>query len=172
MSLRHLNEEEIQEYLDGNLSRRKALLVERHLKTCLFCQERLNQYKSLYVALADDEDFELSRDFAKSVTSKLPAITNAPARANYVNTFFTILGSIIGMALIFYYVGLKPLSGAISHTLLSQYEFGSTLVASMKSFLVSLNGNTSFWVLAGLTLLVIVALDHLLFHPKFGRISF
>lgn len=171
MSLRHLTDEEIQEYLDGSLPPENVLLSQTHLEICPFCRESLRQYQRLYVDLAGDEDFELSRDFAKSVTSKLPAMANVPSRPHYVNTLFTVLGSIIGMALIFYYVGLKPLSEAIFHTFLSQYEFGSTLVASIKSFLVSLNGNISFGVLAGLTFLVIVALDHVLFHPKFGRIS-
>jgi predicted anti-sigma-YlaC factor YlaD len=172
MSLKHLTDEEIQEYLDGNLSPENALSFKTHLEICPLCRESLNQYHNLYADLSTDKGFELSKDFAKSVTSKLPAMANVPSRPNYVNTFVTVLSSIIGMALIFYYVGLKPLSEAISHTLSSQFEFGSILMASMKNLLVSLNGNISFWVLAGLTFLVIVALDHVLFHPKFGRISF
>jgi hypothetical protein len=172
MSLRHLTDEEIQEYLDGNLSPREASLAEKHIESCIFCQECFKRYQSLYAELKCDEGFELSRDFTKSVVSRLPEGAKVKSHFNYANIFWTILGIIITVGIILYYVDLKPLLETISHALLLQYEFGSILVSSMKSFLVSLNGNISFWVLAGLTFLVIVALDHLLFHPKFRRISF
>jgi hypothetical protein len=172
MSLRHLTDEEIQEYLDGNLPPEDVLSSKTHLEICPLCRESLRQYQSLYVDLAGDEEFELSRDFAKSVVSRLPETAKAKSHFNYANVFWTILGIIITVGIILYYVDLKPLLETISHALLSQYEFGSILVSSMKSFLVSLNGNIYFWVLAGLTFLVIVALDRVLFHPKFGRISY
>jgi hypothetical protein len=172
MSLRHLTDEEIQEYLDGNLSPRDALLAEKHIESCTFCQECFNRYQSLYAGLKREEGFELSKDFAKSVVSRLPEEAKVKSHFNYANIFWTILGIIITVGITFYYVDLKPLLGIISHAFSSQFEFGSILVSSMKSFLVSLNGNISFWALAGLTFLVIVALDHLLLHPKFERISF
>jgi hypothetical protein len=172
MSLRHLTDQEIQEYLDGNLSPREASLAEKHIESCVFCQECFDRYQSLYAELKREEGFELSNDFAKSVVSRLPEEAKVKSHFNYANIFWTILGIIITVGITLYYVDLKPLVEASSHTFLSQYEFGSILVSSMKSFLVSLNGNISFGVLAGLTLLVIVALDYVLFHPKFGRISF
>ncbi|MGB2982199.1 MAG: zf-HC2 domain-containing protein, partial [Candidatus Zixiibacteriota bacterium] len=72
MSLKHLTDEEIQNYLDGNLSRDIALLTERHLETCPLCREAVKQYQGVYAGLDKEEGFELSKGFAKSVVKMLP----------------------------------------------------------------------------------------------------
>jgi len=171
MSLRHLTDEEIQEYLDGNLSPQDVSLFETHLKSCPHCHESLRQYQSLYAGLASDEGFKLSESFAKSVISKLSVEVKPKSRFNYANVFLTILGIVIALGITFYYVDLKSLGQAISRVLIPQYEFGSTFVASVKSFLMGLNGNLSLLAFAGLTLLIIAALDRVLVQPRYRRIQ-
>jgi hypothetical protein len=170
MSLKHLTDEEIQEYLDGYLSQQNALLFEKHLEICPHCQESLKQYQSLYVGLANDKGFDLPESFTKSVLSRLPAEPEPKSRFNYVNIFLTILGIIIAVGITFYYVDLKPLGRVISNIFVPQYEFGSELIVSIKSSLVSLNGNLSLLAFAGLTLLIIAALDRALVQPRYRRI--
>jgi hypothetical protein len=171
MSLRHLTDEELQEYLDGNLSPENELSFKTHLEFCPLCQGSLKQYQSLYVGLANDKGFDLSKNFAESVVLRLPEEAKAKSRFNYSNIFWTILGIIITAGIIFYYIDLKPLGKAISNTFIPQYEFGSVLVASIKSFLSGLNGNIGLLIFAGLTLLIIAALDRALVQPKYKRIS-
>ena len=171
MSLKHLTDEEIQEYLDGNLSPENELSFKTHLGFCLLCRGSLKQYQSLYVGLANDKGFELSESFAKSLISKLPTEAKPKAHFNYANIFWTILGIILTAGIIFYYMDLKPLGRAISNTFIPQYEFGSALVASIKSFLVGLNGNLSLLAFAGLTLLIIAALDRALVQPRYKRVT-
>jgi len=93
------------------------------------------------------------------------------SRFNFVNIFLTILGIIISAGVTLYYVDLRPLGRAFSH-ILPPHEFGSVLVAFIKSFLVGLNGNIGFLIFAVLTFLFIAALDHFVFQPKYKRISF
>jgi predicted anti-sigma-YlaC factor YlaD len=169
MSLKHLTDEEIQEYLDGNLSPENELLFETHLKICPHCQESLKQYQSLYVDLANDEGFDLPKSFAESVLSRLPAEPEAKSHFKYASIFWTILG-IITIGITFYYVDLKPLGRVISNIFVPQYEFGSELIVSIKNSLVSLNGNLSLLAFAGLTLLIIAALDRALVQPRYRRI--
>ncbi|MCK4403570.1 MAG: hypothetical protein KAW02_00645 [candidate division Zixibacteria bacterium] len=170
MPLKHLTDEEIQDYLDGNLSQQKTLLAERHLETCPLCQETLKQYQSLYVGLKNDKGFDLSKSFAKSVIKRLPAEGEAESRFNFVNIFLTILGIIITAGVTLYYVDLRPLVKAFSHVLPGP-ELGSGLVAFIKNLLVGLNGNIGFLIFALLTLVIIGALDHFVFQPKYRRIS-
>jgi hypothetical protein len=170
MSLRHLTDEEIQEYLDGNFSCENVLLIERHLEICPHCQESLKQYQSLYVGLVNDEGLDLPKSFAKSVIARLPAEAKPKSHFNYANVFLTILGIIIAVGITFYYLDLKPLGRAILNIILPQYEFGSAFVTSVKSFLVGLNGNLSLLAFAGLTLLIIAALDRALVQPRYRRI--
>ena len=54
MPLKHLNDEEIQEYLDGNLPAQDLTMMEEHLERCLVCQDSLKQYRYLYDGLAKD----------------------------------------------------------------------------------------------------------------------
>ncbi len=171
MSLRHLTDDEIQEYLDGNLSPQDASLFETHLKSCPHCHESLRQYQSLYIGLTNDRGFNLSKNFTESVISRLPVEAEVKSLFNYANIFLTILGIVITLGITFYYVDLKSLGKAISRVLIPQYEFGSAFVASVKSFLVGLNGNLSLLAFAGLTLLIIAALDRALVQPRYRRIS-
>ena len=167
MSLKHLSDEEIQEYLDGDLSPENELLFETHLKICPHCQESLKQYQSLYVGLANDEGFDLPKSFAKSVISRLPEEAKVKSRFNYASIFLTILGIIIAVGITFYYVDLKPLGRVISDAFVSQYEHSFGLIVSIKSYLASLNGNLSLLAFAGLTLLIIAALDRALVQSRY-----
>jgi len=171
MSLRHLTDEEIQEYLDENLSPENELLFDTHLEICPHCQESLKQYQSLYVGLANDKGLNLSKNFTESVVSRFPVEAEVKSYFNYANVFLTILGISIAVGVTFYYVDLKPLGRAFLNIILPQYEFGSAFVASAKSFLVGLNGNLSLLAFAGLTLLIIAALDRALVQPRYRRIS-
>ena len=49
MALNHLTDEQIQEYLDGNVS--KNSWIAGHLKSCGDCEEQIDDYSSLYSAL-------------------------------------------------------------------------------------------------------------------------
>ena len=170
MPLRHLTDDEIQDYLDGSLSQQNALLVQRHLEACPICREALKQYQGLYVGLGVDKGFDLSKGFAKSVIKRLPAEGKTESRFNFVNIFLTILGVIVSAGVTLYYVDLRPLGRAFSNIFVPQYEFGSGLVAFIENLLIGLNGNVGLLIFAVLTLVIIGALDRFIFQPKFRRV--
>lgn len=171
MQLKHLTDEEIQDYLDGNLSQEIALLAQQHLQVCQRCREALKQYEGLYLELKEDKGFELSKGFPKAVLRRLPAEGEAESRFGFVNTLLVILGIIISVGVTLYYVDLRPLGNAFAH-LLPHREFGLGVLDFIKGILVGLNGNLGLLVLAVLTLLIIGGLDRLFFQPKHKRISF
>jgi hypothetical protein len=170
MPLKHLTDDDIQDYLDGNLSRQNALSVERHMDTCPLCREALRQYQDLYVNLKEDRGFDLSKGFARSIIKRLPAEEEAKSHFSFVNIFLAILGIIISAGVTLYYVDLRPLGRAFSY-ILPRYEFGSEFFAFIKDFLVGLNGNVGLLVFALLILLIIAALDRFILQPKHRRIS-
>jgi hypothetical protein len=171
MQLKHLSDEEIQDYLDGNLSQEIALLAQQHLQVCQRCREALKQYESLYVELKEDKGFELSKGFPKAVLRRLPAEGEAESRFGFVNTLLVILGIIISVGVTLYYVDLRPLGKAFAH-LLPHREFGLGLLDFIKGVLVGLNGNLGLLVFAVLTLLIIGGLDRLILGPRYRRPSF
>jgi hypothetical protein len=171
MPRKHLTDEEIQEYLDGNLPQQDRLLAQKHLDTCPICQEALKQYESLYVGLKSDEGFDLSKGFPKSVIRRVPAEAEPESRYNYLNIFLTILGIIVAAGGTLYFVDLRPLGRAFAHVLPGP-ELGSGLVAVIKNLLIGLNGNVGFLIFALLTLLLVAVLDRLIFQPRYKRLRF
>ena len=169
MQLKHLTDEEIQDFLDGNLSREIALLTERHLETCRLCREAVKQYQNVYAGLGQDKGFELSKGFARSVVKMLPAQGEAKSPFDLLNVFLIILGVIVAAGVTVRYVDLRPLGNALSH-LLPGPQLGSGVVAFVEDLLIGLNGNLGLLILGVLTLVIIGGLDRLLLQPKHRRL--
>jgi len=66
----HLQDHQLQDYLDGNIAGTDPVAV--HLETCARCQKALAAYRSLYSALENDPGIVLSPDFADNVLNRLP----------------------------------------------------------------------------------------------------
>jgi anti-sigma factor RsiW len=171
MQLKHLSDEEIQDYLDGNLSEETALRAKGHLQVCQRCREALKQYESLYVGLQGEKGFELSKGFAQAVLRRLPAEGEAESRFSFVNTLLVVLGIIISLGATLYYVDLRPLGRAFSH-LLPKSQVGLELLDLIEGILLGLNGNLGLLVIAVLALLIMGVLDRIIFQPKYRRVSF
>jgi hypothetical protein len=171
MQLKHLTDEEIQSYLDGNLSREIALLTERHLETCPLCREAVKQYQGVYAGLDQDKGFDLSKGFAKSVVKILPEQKEAKPPFDLLNVFLIILGVIVAAGVTVRYVDLRPLGRALSH-LLPGPQLGSRVVAFVEDLLVGLNGNLGLLILGVLTLVIIGGLDRFLLQPRHRRVRF
>ena len=165
MPVTHLTDEEIQDYLDGNLSHQKRIFLEAHLKTCDSCQAALKQYQSLYVGLKQDQVFDLPKSFAKSVIARLPMAEKAKSGFNYSDILLGILAILITAFTSFYYLDLGSLGKRLTNIPLPHYEIGTTLVEAAKGLVAALEGNLSLLVVGILVLLVTGALDRILFQP-------
>jgi predicted anti-sigma-YlaC factor YlaD len=165
MPVTHLTDEEIQEYLDGNLSHQSRVFAEAHLQTCELCQAALKQYQSLYVGLKQDQGFDLSRSFAKSVVAKLPIAQKTKSGFDYSDILLGILAILITAFVSIYYLDLGLLGKGLTHISLPHYEFGWSLFEAAKSLVAALQANLSLLVVGILVLLVTGALDRILFQP-------
>jgi len=170
MELRHLTDEEIQNYLDGNLSPENKF-AQRHLKRCKLCQKTLKEYKSLYLELKDEKGFRLSRGFASSVISKLPKEPVARSQSKYAEILLVIVGIVAAGFTTLHFVDVKPLVRMITQILLPQFEFISASFGSIANLLEGLNINSSLLVFSGLTLLIIRVLDYIILHLRRTPIS-
>ncbi len=169
MQLKHLTDEEIQEYLDGNLSEDVALLTREHLKACPLCREAVKQYQSVYVGLGDDRGFELSKGFARSVVNKLPAEAEAKSYSGIVNVLLVALGVAVSLGVTLYLIDLKPLGKALSDFIPGP-ELGTGLLDLAEGLLVGLNGNVEFLIVALLIFLLVAGLDRFVLQPRYKRI--
>jgi hypothetical protein len=168
MSIEHLNDDQILEFLDGNLPAPKKASIEEHLENCPVCREALKQYQHLYDGLSREEGFVLSKGFARSVVSRIETAAQEKPHINFANVFWVILGIFIGVGVIIKFVDLKTWGEAINKTVLSQ--FGSVLIDSIKTALVVLNGNVGLVIAAILALTIFATLDRFILQPKYKRV--
>ncbi len=170
MSVEHLNDDQIMEFLDGNLPAPERTSIEEHLEKCSACREALKQYQNLYDGLSGDEGFILSKDFAKSVVSRIETVPQEKSHINFATVFWVILGIFIGVGVIIKFVDLRVWGDAINQTVLSQFEFSSVLIDSIKAVLIGLNGNAGLIIAAILALSLFATLDRFVLQPKYRRV--
>lgn len=169
MQLQHLTDEEIQDYLDGNLSEDNALLARQHLETCPLCRKAVKQYQSIYVRLEDDQGFELSKGFARSVVNKLPAEAEAKSYSGIINIILAVMGIVVSLGITLRYVDLKPLGRALSDFIPGP-DLGTGLLDLLEGLLVGLNGNVGFLIVALLVFFLVAGLDRFVLQPRYKRI--
>jgi predicted anti-sigma-YlaC factor YlaD len=68
----HPGEEDLQAYLDGELTGAALAAVTDHLPSCARCTGRLDQLRGLFTLIESVPDLELGKDLAGEVLSALP----------------------------------------------------------------------------------------------------
>ncbi|KPL00578.1 MAG: hypothetical protein AMJ90_08085 [candidate division Zixibacteria bacterium SM23_73_2] len=170
MALRHLTDEQIQDFLDGNLSLTNKS-AQKHLETCELCQEALEEYKKLHLELKKEPGFKLPKRFAADVISKLPQAPKLKSHKNYAEILLVILGILAGLSAILYFINWDPIVKTITYIPLLQFEFLFDLWISAGTILTNLKINIDLLLLSGLTLLVISILDYMVSHYRYRSIS-
>lgn len=172
MALRHLTDEEIQQYLDGGLTKGQTQL-HTHLETCKFCQKELQQYKSLYMGLSKDVNFALSANFANSVVARVQVDAKRTSHVRLWNIVFAALVMIAGAAAVtVYFIDFEFLSDSISKIFGVFGYLNLAIFSPIKNYLSRLDMDFRILALAGLVLILISAIDHFLIHTKFKYLPF
>ena len=70
-SIKHLTDEDLQEYLDGELSPEGSSTVEAHLRACEDCSARMETWRALFVEIQELPDVALIPDFEPMVLTQL-----------------------------------------------------------------------------------------------------
>ena len=70
MAVKHLDDQQIQMYLDNTLHENKVEF-DTHLYTCEDCRQKLAEYREVYQVLEEDLYPSLSANFSKNVMEKL-----------------------------------------------------------------------------------------------------
>ena len=168
--MRHLTDEEIQDYLDGNIQEENKY-VQEHLRTCERCRKALLEYQSLYLGLKKDQGFELPKGFPRTVISRLSEEEIARSRPKYYELALVILGIAVAGLVSFHLIDLRPLIQTFSGMSMPKFAFISSFFDSFVGLLNVLNINSSLIIFSALTIIVIKILDYIILHPKQKPIS-
>ncbi len=163
----HLTDEELQNYLDGNISHNQVSIFKQHIESCEKCQSELAQYQSLYVELKkEDVAFNLSPDFANAVMKSIQAGAKKALLARLWNVLLPVIGIAVGIGVMIYYIDFKPFMKVFADSLNPGRYFDSAVLSELNHVLAKLNVNLNIIVFAGLSLLAVILIDHLISRHK------
>ncbi len=165
MALRHLQDKEIQDYLDGNISRENHW-ISIHLENCEFCKDQLKIYQKLYVGLKKDIDFSLPTTFSNAVIAKIQGNPGHAFKVRLLTVLFSLLGLIIGLGATYYFTGTERLLALWKSISETQKHLNLEWVATISDFLSGLNLNLGLLGFAVLIVLAISTIDHFIMRSK------
>ncbi len=154
---RHLESDEIQNYLDGNLSDKNII---EHISECHHCQIEIKKYQKIYSLLEKELDCQLSANFNEKVISQINSIP-IKKRGFFGNIILGSIGLLIGTAVSFYYTGLQPYVGFIDQLRLSFDKYILPFVELLHS--LQSNKSVSYVLLSIFIVIIIGVIDRFLF---------
>jgi len=130
MAIEHLTDEQIQDYLDGNIQEGLGEIKE-HLAQCEKCRQEVNHYKSLSQALSVEPEFKLSPNFALEVTAGLEEEQAEKFMFRFSKSILWGAGILTLIAFAYRFAGLKSLFSGLQGI---EKEGGSSLQQVINSF--------------------------------------
>jgi len=168
--VKHLSENEIQEYLDNTVSTGKQEIIT-HLDSCQLCRNRVKEYETLFFQLKKAEPAELSPDFAAKMMAKIKAEVPAPSPRPVWSIILSFAGAILGLVTIFYFINITPLLESIKTSRLQEY-INQILLSKIEKITGFFDVDITVIIYTGLTLIIIAAIDYIIRHSKRRPISF
>jgi len=158
--MKHLTEEQIQEYLDGSGNQDNKALAT-HLYLCAECRKLYEEYQRLYLGLAKTEIPELSPGFSGRVMAGIESESPEPERRSLWVPIFALANIVAGLAAILYFVDFSFLNGFFAY--FGQEESQIAVLATKLSEYINLIGfDLDIILTVGLAIIAIGAIDYLL----------
>jgi hypothetical protein len=114
MSLPHLTDEQIQEYLDGQVSDRDAIRI--HLESCELCRDTVKGYRALYHALESQPVAEIMS--AKTVVNLYRDVRSQKQSSSFWENVLIVASILVSVAISFYFFNPLPLLNRVGSTLI------------------------------------------------------
>lgn len=170
--MKHLSDNEIQDWLDGNLSRNKSEIRE-HLDYCRLCQTQLKEYTLLFGKLEKETIPELSPDFALSVLNRIAVETEPetePTRS-FLPLLLSLSGGLVTLLITVYFVDFTRMLKLFNLPGWGEY-INSAFFSTAGELSGSLGIDLSLIIYSALILIVIAAVDYIVRHTGRRPISF
>ncbi|UCD65086.1 MAG: hypothetical protein JSW34_06550 [Candidatus Zixiibacteriota bacterium] len=171
MSIEHLSEEQIQQYLDDKTQPADSRIT-RHLESCRRCRYLLKEYQQLYGILGRESEELLSPTFTASTMEKVEALGRPAEGLSRPFVLWVAAGVVACVAAIWYTVDVKALLDGLGSFLLGWNVLDSTAVSSLRTLSARLGDSLPLVIFAGLILLAVALADKLLLKQRVRRVYF
>ena len=159
--MKHINEREIQDYLDGE-NPEKNKDIQEHVENCIKCKRSVKNYGLLYNILKDDSDISLSGDFTKKVIEKIKKSPEYESGWSFMQLAFVFFGILICTASTLFFVNINSLK----ETFLSKLSLDPKVIESVRTTLNNVDINVGLLAAACLVVLFYFLFDSLFLQPK------
>ncbi len=167
----HFTDDTIQDYLDGNLSITERREAERHLRDCHACRELMAQYQDVFGALSHEPEFELSKNFTRTVLRKTHKQAMGEVQFNLMQIFFAVAGLIVAINALLYFGETNVLVASAKESGQAVVSFIPRLGSIFAHWLESTQFEGSIWVFSALVLLVLFLIDRFVLQRKLSTSS-
>ena len=158
MTVKHLSEDQIQTYLDG-CDRDTKRSIEAHLADCPQCTALLNDYKRLYVALADDRDLVPVKDLPTAVLARA-GLRPRPGRKRFpIEIQVGVAGIAVAVLLAFYFLDLTDAIVRFAPYLPQLIRETGGQVTALQELTVAYGPSLILATFAGMILTIVAVLD-------------
>ena len=167
MSLKHADEDRIQEYLDGVMEDGEREALQRHLDGCETCRAMFQEYRTLYSGLGDGSEFHLPADFSAKVIARVKSNSMGRVHVNLMHLFITFFGLILGINAMLYYYDFQSLVSEVRGTNWG-FQFLPQFVAQLRTYTGAVEVKY-FYVL--LILILLALFDRLFLQSRHRTVS-
>lgn len=170
MSIEHLSEKKIQQYLDD---KDNALGIEdlKHLQTCDQCQGVVQDYEIVYSMLGQESEESLPVDFASRTMERILGAQQSPVWSR-LNFLWVAIGSVSCLIALWYTIDLKAILDAATSFTLQQTLSNSPFVSSLRDFGGKFGDSLPIIIFAALVLVAVGLADKLILRQKASRAYF
>ncbi len=167
MSIIHLSDSDIQEYLDRQSNKEK---VESHILSCEECAIAIAEYESLYATLAVDEAPQLSVNFVDA-TMDIVREETMLAESNkgfYLYSFMSMVCAIIFMK---YYAGYDFSAFKFELPTMNNFIADWTIFDAAATLYQTSTSTVNVLLFAGLILLIVALADSVISRKAMHKVS-
>jgi hypothetical protein len=171
MSLDFLKDEEIQAYLDGDLTAEEINQVEFKINLNEENRHKYEQYLKIYNLLKESPEPSVSPSFIDKVMTAIPAKTKASIFSMYREIWLALAGMVVSLGVLSLVIDLRPVTNEFINIFNNNFTLYSErtwqfLLAQVEK----LNGGLMIILMALLVLAMVKIADYLLLQPKYRRI--
>jgi len=166
MALEHLTDQNIQDYLDRNLSADQSAKVRQHLNECAACRSQFEVYQKLYSELSAEVSVALSPAFVTAIMQKIQQEAPITFHIKIRDILLSVLGLLFAVSTTFYFVDLKSIYVSIEKSLKPQLQSLQIIFVKAIALISELDININLFLFAGLVLLILILTDRLIYRYK------